>query len=450
MFQNDVPRTHKTDQAESFEGTAIGDDIRRDLDQRRRLTYLQLHAEDQPAFFDRATVSLSWQFQEEEQDRIRSGGERELQGFEVGTLGLFAHLSSPTSIGRLTYGVEYYHDEVDSFLDKGAAQTPADDIQGPVGDDASYDLLGVFVQNEIAASERLDLILGARFDWARADADSVRDENDMQIAIDDDWSTVVGNARALYRLTDETNLYTGVSQGFRAPNLSDLTRFDAARSNEFEIPSPGLDPEHYTSYELGVKFADGRRSGRASVFYTDIRDQIVRFPTGPPPPPPAPVEVTKDNLGDGHVWGIELLGAVEVAPRWTIFGSGTFLDGEVETFPDATQMIATEPISREMPITVQLGVRHEDALTGAWYELTTVWADDADDLSTRDEDDDERIPPGGTPGFVTADLRAGWRVGDRVTVVAAVENVFDETYRIHGSGLTMPGRNFVLSLTADL
>ncbi len=448
--QNDVPRTHRTVSAESFEGTTVGTDLRRDLDQRRRLTYVQIHAEDQPAFFDRASASVSWHHQEEERDRIRGSGARELQGFEVGAFGLSANLSSPTPIGRLTYGVEYYRDDVDSFLDRGAAQTPADDIQGPVGDDASYDLAGLFVQDEILATDRLDLILGARFDWARANADSVRDPvTSTRISVDDEWSSLVGSARFVYRMNETANLYGGVSQGFRAPNLSDLTRFDTARTNEFEIPSPDLDPEHTTTLELGVKLEGGRTSGRAAVFWTDVRDMIVRFPTGNTNAA-GEFEITKDNVGDGRVWGIELSAERELTERTSLFGHGTFLDGEVTTFPTSAPVVATEPIDRQMPITLGLGLRFEDEPSGFWGEVAGVWADDADELSTRDIADTERIPPGGTPGYAVGHVRGGCRLSERVSIVAALENVFDEDYRVHGSGQNMAGRNVVVSLTAEL
>ena len=47
--------------------------------------------------------------------------------------------SSP--IGRWTYGVEWYHDDVDSFLQRDNPR-PGDQIQGPIADDATYDLAG--------------------------------------------------------------------------------------------------------------------------------------------------------------------------------------------------------------------------------------------------------------------------------------------------------------------
>ena len=43
----------------------------------------------------------------------------------------------------------------------------------------------------------------------------------------------------------------GISEEFRAPNFSALSRLDSASSNKIETPSPDLNPEHFTSYEIG-------------------------------------------------------------------------------------------------------------------------------------------------------------------------------------------------------
>lgn len=448
--QNDVPRTHSTVFAKSFEGSAVGSDLRRETDQKRSLTYAQVHGEDLDGFYDRASVSVSWHVKEELQDRIRGNGVQEHQGFDVHTLGVFANLSSPTAIGRLTYGLEYYRDEVGAFLDRGALQTPEDDIQGPVGDDSTYDLFGAFVQDELPVSADLDLVLGGRFSWARADSDSVRDPvANTRIAVRDEWSSLVGSARLLYRLREDVNLYGGVSQGFRAPNLSDLTRFDNARSNEFEIPAVDLDPEHFVSYEAGVKLLRGRSRARLAVFYTDIEDQIVRFPTGNVNGS-GDAEITRDNVGDGYVAGIELSGAQELAPRWTLAGAASWQDGELSTFPTSAPALVDEPIDRLMPLVLQAALRWEDVATGLWSEVQGVWADDADELSTRDAADTQRIPPGGTPGYALLHLRGGFQVSESVSVTLALENVTDEDYRVHGSGTNSPGRNAILTLSAVL
>jgi hemoglobin/transferrin/lactoferrin receptor protein len=58
--------------------------------------------------------------------------------------------------------------------------------------------------------------------------------------------------------------------------------------------------------------------------------------------------------------------------------------------------------------------------------------------------DNQRIPTGGTPGYVTASLTAGYRVNEHLELTTAVENIFDATYRNHGSGQNEPGLNGIL------
>lgn len=443
VAQNDVPRTHKTVFAVPFEGTSVGSDLRRDLDQRRTLGYTQLHGEDLNGFFDSYNLSLSWQQQEETRHRTRSNGNREEQGFDVGQLGLLANFSSQTSVGRLTYGLDYYRDFVDSFSSK-------EPIQGPIADDSTYDLFGLFLQDEIEATDKLSFILGARYNYAAVSAGSVLDPvTDTQTTLDDQWGALVGSARFLYQLqADVLHLFGGVSQGFRAPNLSDLTRFDSARSNEFEIPSPGLDPEFYTNYEIGVKGQAKRSSLQVALFYTEIRDQIVRFPTGNTNSA-GEFEITKANVGDGYVYGVEFGGAYELAPAWTVFGNAAYQYGEVDTFPTSAQVLTRETISRLMPFRAQLGVGWDDPEKGRWVEAQVVYSATADKLNTRDQSDSSRIPAGGTPSYLLAHVRGGVDLNENVSLNIGVENVGDVNYRVHGSGQNSAGLNFIAGLSVS-
>ncbi len=445
--QNNVPRTHRTIFAKSFEGTTVGSELQRDLDQERELTFIQLHAENVDSFFDTFRVSFSHQRQSETRHRIRppSGGgpgpnRVDIQGFDVDTFGFWAQLESQSPIGRLTYGVEYYHDNVNS-------SSSSNPIQGPVADDATYDLLGLFVQDTVPVGDAIELTLGGRYTYARADANRVQDPNTGNpISITDDWNSVVGSIRAVYHVDeqDHWNIFGGVSQGFRAPNLSDLTRLDTARSNEIETPSPGLDPEYFISFEAGVKANYDTFTLQAAYFYTDIEDMIVRVPTGNLIGGDS--EVTKRNAGDGFVQGVEVGASMQVYPQWTLFGALTWMEGEVDTFPTSAPVVTREPMDRVMPLTGLVGLRWDHPDNRFWAEAVVTLADKQDKLSTRDQSDTQRIPPGGTPGYELLTIRGGWHVNDNVTLTLAIENILDEDYRIHGSGQNEPGRNLVFAV----
>lgn len=448
--QDDIWRAHKTVHGVSWRGTEVGSEQRRVLGQRRQLAYAQLEATDMDAWLDRAKFSLSWQNQEEHRDRVRKRGDgrRDVQGFDVNTFGVFAEWEKDSRIGLLTGGASYYRDWVDSFRDNysSAGRFTGSSIQGPVGDDSSYDLLGIFIQDIIPAGSRTDVHLGGRYTYAAADVGRAEDPvTGRTVEIDDSWSNFSASGRVIHRLSDErVRVFAGVSQGFRAPNLSDLSRFDSARSSEIETPAPGLDPEKFVSYETGARWNGDRLATSLSYFYTSIDDLIVRAPTGRIVDGSS--EVTKRNGGDGYVQGIEWEGRIELMPRLSLTGNVTWQEGEVDTFPTSAPVRRREPLSRIMPTTGFAGVRF-DATDDLWVELFGHFSGDADRLNTRDRGDTQRIPPGGTPGYATVGVRGGWQATDRFRINASVENISDEEYRVHGSGQNEPGVNFILTGT---
>ncbi|MEM6671396.1 MAG: TonB-dependent receptor [Planctomycetota bacterium] len=447
---DNAPRTHRTIFAVPFEGTDVGTDLRRDLDQTRTLTYVRLDTEEE---YDGAwgfQSILSYHRQEELRRRERTGDRLDEQGFDVQTLGAQFTATRKLSIGRFTTGAEWYHDSVDSFLNRFADQTPADDIQGPVADDATYDLGGLFAELAFDVSRSTTLTAGARATYAAADANQVRDPvTAEQISIDDEWFALTGSIRFESRIVetdDETfAIFGGISQGFRAPNLSDLTRFDSARSDEFEIPAPGLDPEDFISYEIGLKHVARNFSYQIAGFITDGDDVIQRFPTGNVNGDDE-AEVTKENVGEIQIGGIEFGGAYRFHDDWTAFGNIAWLDGQEETRAAAGEPVISAAPSRLMPLMGQLGIRW--APVGERYTIEARWihAEDADRLSPRDEGDTTRIPPGGTPGYDIFDLLATYRFARGVDATVALENITDEDYRVHGSGQNRPGRNLVVGV----
>jgi hemoglobin/transferrin/lactoferrin receptor protein len=453
--QDGAWRTHSTVHGLTWEGTVAGSDRERILDQNRDLTYLQFHVTALPHVVKEIHAGFSYHLQQEEEFQVRSNDRQRRQGFDVDTLGSFLHFRSPSPFGDWVYGFEYYLDWVDSFSTRFRADGSfeAADRQGPIGDDSSYDLAGVFVQNTLPLGERVEFTLGGRYNYVSAQSSKVTDPvTGGLLTLRERWDSWVGSGRVLVRLdeADHWHVFGGVSQGFRAPNLSDLTRFDIARSGELEIPALDLEPEEFVSLEGGVKLRYEPITLQAGYFYTDIDQMIIRTPTGRTvlvQGVPA-LEVTKRNSGEGYVHGAELSGQYRWHPQWTARAAFTWMDGKVDVLPadSSAPVKRTEPLSRLMPTTFDLALLWEHPGRKYWAEASWTIADKQDRLASADTRDTQRIPPGGTPGFSIYNLRAGWRPVPSLSVTAAIENLSDEDYRIHGSGLNEPGRNFVLGL----
>ena len=449
LRQDDAWRTHRTIYAKSYDSTTIGTDLKLSYDQQRDLAYIQYHAEHVSSSIDTIKLSASYHFQGEDTDRVRSNLRRELAYVDVRTMGLWAQFTSPSPVGTWTYGTEYYRDWVSSaqitYNSNGTINSVA--IQGPVADDANYDLFGVYVQDMIQLPKRWELILGGRYNYARADARKVRDPvTGLLTSVTGNWDSIVGSARAVWQIDqkDHWRVFGGVSQGFRAPNLSDLTRLDTARSGEIETAAPDLKPEDFITLETGVKTRFSNFTAEASYYYTIIDNMIVRAPTGNTVNGSA--EVTKRNSGDGYINGIEASATWQFHKQFSVFGGITWMEGSVDGYPTSAPTTQREYISRLMPLTGDIGLRWDSGSRKLWSEGFVQMAAKQDKLSSSDIADTQRIPPGGTAGYAVLTLRGGWRINERFNVSAACENIFDKDYRVHGSGINEPGRNLVIAL----
>jgi hemoglobin/transferrin/lactoferrin receptor protein len=101
-----------------------------------------------------------------------------------------------------------------------------------------------------------------------------------------------------------------------------------------------------------------------------------------------------------------------------------------------------------MPATLNVNARVESPDDRYWAEFLYTLVRKQDRLATSDRLDDQRIPPGGSPGYKTFGLRAGGPVWDKTKLSLAWENIFDEDYRVLGSGVNEPGHNFIATLDA--
>ena len=441
---NNAPRTHRTFDAVFWEGTgppgtggsAGSPRIREDFDQERELTYVQFHAENIGEWVDEVHASISHQHQGEVRDRIRPAPIRQdFVGFDVETLGMFLNAISPSEFGTWTYGFEYYRDWVSSF-------SSSNPIQGSVADDATYDLLGIFVQNEYQWHERVKTIVGGRFTYAHADANSVSDGGapPMTVTVDEDYLNFSGSGRLLVvAVPEHLNFFGGISQGFRAPNLMDLTSDLTFGAGLTQIGSPDLDPEQFVSYEIGAKARDENWQAEIAYFYTSIDDLVVRVPTTTP-------GVSQNvNGGEGFINGVETGAAWRFLPELTVFGNVFWQEGKIEQPTILGGPMTKQWASRLAPLQGQIGLRYEPNNLPIWVE-TIVRAADEQDLLAPNDITDNRIPPGGTPGYVVASVRGGWEVDENWTLTAAVENLTNEDYRIHSSGQNMPGVNFIVGV----
>jgi hemoglobin/transferrin/lactoferrin receptor protein len=68
-----------------------------------------------------------------------------------------------------------------------------------------------------------------------------------------------------------------------------------------------------------------------------------------------------------------------------------------------------------------------------------------EDFSPYGEDNDEEAMEYGFPSWWTVNLKGGVTVGKRFDFLLAIENLLDQFYKPYASGISAPGRNFIIT-----
>jgi outer membrane receptor protein involved in Fe transport len=153
-------------------------------------------------------------------------------------------------------------------------------------------------------------------------------------------------------------------------------------------------------------------------------------------------EVTKTNAADSNVNGIEWR-LYQVMEPLSLYTDGMWIDGWQESFPARPR---PTPGNRSIADAghVAFGARWAAAYRAAGRPAVQHVSERTS--SPRDIADTQRIPPGGTP----ADSTCAQVASPQWAASLALDNLTDEEYRVHGSGVNEPGRNLIASLSWTL
>ncbi len=414
--------------------------------QKRHLTYIRLEKSLNNPYISsfHATVSLNIQDEgRQKQKKPESSITKEWVGVKTG--GFSLQLRSFFEGHLLTYGSEVYHDLINAerFTQDPVTSDTKKDEQARYPDGAVYTSIGVYLQDEVKISTRLKSIAGVRFSsfytkFSLPPASPVTELYGETIS--QNFHALTGSEGLIVKLSDGLFLDCNLSQAFRAPNLSDISKLGESKGNTFEIPNPGLKPESMTSFDTGIKIEKKNVSASVSVYYARVDNLIASADAvygGS-----SVIErnsvifkvKSKQNIGKAYLCGAE--------------STFNYRRGKTNIFCNLTlpygwNITLNEPVGGVPPFFGLAGARidmHRGAIEGF-----VRFAAKQDKLSA-DDMDDPRIPKGGTPGWTTVNLRARYSIPNIGEIMCGIENIFDVNYREHGSGINGPGRNFIVSM----
>ena len=250
-------------------------------------------------------------------------------------------------------------------------------------------------------------------------------------------AALVGNAGVSYAPHPLHRLTASVHSAFRAPNVDDLGTLGIV-DFRYELPNAGLSPEKALGYELGWKARTDRFSASVAAYHNGLSNIIGRVRAGGDSIQGYPVYL-KENVAKAAIRGLEAEAEVQLARGLAAYGGLNYAFGQNQT--------AREPFRRIPPLNGRAGLSYGNGRPG-WLRAETLFADRQDRLAAGDVDDN-RIGPGGTPGWWIVNLNGGYAYRG-LGLSAELHNLLDRPYKTHGSGVYGPGRSLWVTLTVAL
>ena len=397
--------------------------------QQRMLSYARLNVRRQGQFFNQFSVIASWQQNMEGRISQKNGSSlitREKD--QVNTLGLtFDFDSKFSSVWIANSGIEIYHDQVGSSRTEinTAENGLAVNKRGLYPDNSQYGNYSIFTLHHFDFGKWI-FDGGIRFNSFDI---KITDNNLGKVKISPE--ALVFNSALMYNISRHHHIYSTFSSGFRAPNIDDLGTLGIV-DFRYEVPAYDLKPEKSQNYELGYKLSLPKLTGTVAAYYMNLNQLITRtkeegrFIDG--------YQVyKKENVEEAYISGFETSLNWKALARLEINGGISYTYGQ--------NMTKDEPMRRIPPFNGRLASTYK--FSRIFYSAEFLFASKQDRLAQGDMSDN-RISQGGTPGWQIVNLYAGY-FANSIKLNIGLQNIFNEDYRTHGSGINNVGRSAFLS-----
>jgi hemoglobin/transferrin/lactoferrin receptor protein len=403
--------------------------------------------------YENARVSLAYQAIEESRHNRsfgKNGLSHRIENVQVYTLN--ADLNKTIKSNELRYGIEATYNDVKSKANKEDIVTGASeplDTRYPNGG-SNMTSLAAYITHTLEINPKLILNDGLRYSYVSLDSKFI-DKTFYPFPFDEvtQKSGSFNGKLGLIAMPGLGWRFTGmVSTGYRVPNVDDMTKvFESAPGNVI-VPNPDLKPEYtyngeigiskvfdekirvegigyYTYYDNVITTQKSTFNGQDSILYDGSLSQVM----------------TSVNANSAYIYGFSGSLSADITHSFSIVSTLNYTYGRINT--DTTDY----PLDHIAPVfgrtSFNLTIKK---FRGEFFVVYNGWKRIEDYNLVGGEDNESYATEYGTPAWCTLNLRTAYQVNKYLQVQVALENILDQNYRVFASGISAPGRNFVLTL----
>ena len=327
-------------------------------------------------------------------------------------LNLTGHFSAGGFDHTLLTGVEFEDYDYKSIIQRSSAaagtypidifdpvygQTRPPLTRTPTHDKENLKTYAAFVQDQVALTERLKVLAGARFERFEHDYESYVSGVKPWSAADNAVTPRVG---VTYDLTDTVAVYADAARSFK-PNTG------AARVGG------GFEPEKGKSYEMGVKWEalDRQLSVDAAIYQIEKKNVLTTDPVD---------STFSVAAGQVRSRGFDLNVAGNLTPEWRLIGGYAYVDAEVtkdNTIRSGTRLMN---IPRNSFSLLNVYEFQDGTLKGLGLGAGTKYVDERAGQTAN--------TAFAMDAYTVVDLLSYYKVNDKVRLNLDVKNLFNREF----------------------
>ncbi len=428
--------------------------------QKWMMNNFEINKKGTSSFYDDVTLRITYQkFDESRISRDFNDNGRETRTENVDAYS--SNLDFSKSLSRkskLFYGAEYVYNDVKStgintnidtnISEKGASRYP----------NSNWSSLGIYTSNQYDFSKKWVLQSGLRYNFYSLNATFDTTFYPLpftQAKIND--GALTGSLGLIFRPQEDWLLSTNFSTAFRSPNVDDVGKIFDSEPGSVVVPNPDLKAEYAYNTDISVAktFGDYLKI-EVTGFYTNLKDAMVLRDFT--------LNGETEMMYDGELSTIQ---AIQNAAVANVYGFQTGFEAELGNGIGFSSTVSYQKGEEELDNGDTSPSRH----AAPWFGTTRLtynasklkaqlYANYSGSVAYDDLPDSEKakdyiyaIDDNGnpySPSYVTLNLKTSYRFTDNLLISTGLENITDKRYRPYSSGIVSPGRNFVISLKANI
>ena len=407
-------------------------------------------------YYDELQVTAAYQDIQESRN-TRSFGSVNLKS-QVEQVNVYSlNMDAQKRLGGHTfrYGLEYVHNVVDSRATltniTSGAVVPADTRYPDGGSTMTW--ISAYATDQLNLNDRWYINGGLRLNRVNL-ASSFDSKEFFPFPFSEarqNATALTGNLGLVWTPTLRSKVSLLGSSGFRAPNVDDLGKVFDSQPGLVVVPNPDLKPEYSYNLEFSVDQWIGsllRLNG--TVFNSWLKDALVIAPFTLNGVPTLEYDGVKSlvtanqNMQRATVKGVSLEANVYLSSQWRLQAIYNFTQGRIIA-DDGTR----SPLDHIPPTYGKVSAQWQHKKWRAEvFSLYNGWKR-IEEYRLNSEDNEREATPDGMPAWYTLNIRSSFILTPTLTIQASIENIQDTNYRTFASGVSAPGRNFIIALRGN-